>query len=376
MRHRKLFVLGCGGFVGSHLLDHILTTRDESIEGWDVAFHKIAHHVDNDRLSLHQKYLDAETTLGELEPAIEDADAVISLAAICTPADYVASPVRTIRSNFIDAYKVVDLCAKHRKWLIHTSTCEVYGRTIASYVPGEGYPDAELFEQREDTTPLVLGPVTNHRWSYATAKMLFERYVLAHHLESGLPFTIVRPYNWFGPRMDFIPGRDGEGVPRVLACFISALLHGQPLQLVDGGHARRTITYVDDAIDALMLILDQPERSQNQIFNIGNRGAEITISELAHRMRQLAAEITGRRQFLHHPIEEISGERFYGRGYEDCDRRVPDIDKARAQLGWQPRTSLQETLRATLEHYFTVYADPRSAAGLSESGAVVAEPVP
>ena len=188
----------------------------------------------------------------------------------------------------------------------------------------------------------------------------------------GCLFTTIRPYNWFGPRMDFIPGRDGEGIPRVLACFITALLDRQPLQLVDGGTARRTITYIDDAIDALMLILDQPERSQNQIFNIGNRGAEVTIDQLAHLMRELAAEITGRAEFLHHPIEQISSEAFYGVGYEDCDRRVPDVGKAATLLGWEPKTTLRETLRTTIKHYFDAYASPASAGAALEAGSVAA----
>ena len=92
MRRRKLLILGCGGFVGSHLVDRVLGSRDEAIEGWDVTFHKIARHAGNARLSLHQKYIDGDTTISELEPAIEDVDAVFSLAAICTPAEYVASP--------------------------------------------------------------------------------------------------------------------------------------------------------------------------------------------------------------------------------------------------------------------------------------------
>lgn len=172
--------------------------------------------------------------------------------------------------------------------------------------------------------------------------------------------------------MDFIPGRDGEGIPRVLACFVTALLDGQPMQLVDGGSARRTITYIDDAIDALMLILDQPERSQNQIFNIGNRDAEVTISELAHLMRELAAETTGRDEFLHHPLEHVSSETFYGLGYEDCDRRVPDIGKAKTLLGWEPKTGLRETLRPTIKHYFETYASAQSVGTALRSGPVAA----
>lgn len=355
MSKKKVIVLGCGGFVGSHLTDRLLSTGRYQIEGWDISFDKISQHLGDENLSFHQQYIDQDTTYSELDPVIESCDAVFSLAAVCTPAQYVSSPVKTIHSNFIHAYKLIELCAKYRKWLMHTSTCEVYGRTISSYVPGENYTNPDLYEQREDETPLVMGPTINHRWSYATAKQLFERYILAHHQENGLPFTIIRPYNWFGPRMDFIPGRDGEGVPRVLACFMTALLDGKPMQLVDGGDAYRTITYIDDAVEGLLLMLEQPKASQNQIFNVGNRGGEVTMRELALLMRDVAAEITGRREFLEHPIEEISSEKFYGVGYEDCDRRVPSVRKAESRLGWKATTSLRETLRITMKYYFDNY---------------------
>ena len=355
MAKKKVIILGCGGFVGSHLTDRLLASGRYEIEGWDVSFDKISQHLGDDNLTFHQQYVDAKTTFSELEPVIEQCDAVFSLAAVCTPAQYISSPVKTIQSNFIDAYRLIDLCSKYRKWLIHTSTCEVYGRTLSSYVPDENYTNPDLYEQREDETPLVMGPTINNRWSYATAKQLFERYMLAHGQENGLPFTIVRPYNWFGARMDFIPGRDGEGLPRVLACFMTALLDQQPLQLVDGGGAYRTITYIDDAVEALMLMLEKPEGSTNQIFNVGNRGGEVTMKELAHMMREVAAEITGRQEFREHPIEDISAEKFYGTGYEDCDRRVPDIRKAEARLGWKAKTSLRETLRITMKYYFENY---------------------
>jgi UDP-apiose/xylose synthase len=353
---KKILILGCGGFVGSHLTDRLLATGEYQIEGWDVHFDKISQHLGNPNLNFHQQYIDGESTWEALEPIIEQVDAVFSLAAVCTPAQYVSSPVKTIQSNFIDAYALIDLCSKYRKWLIHTSTCEVYGRTLSSYVPGEGYSNPDLYEQREDETPLVMGPTVNQRWSYAAAKALFERYLLAHGQENGLPFTIIRPYNWFGPRMDFIPGRDGDGVPRVLACFMTALLDQQPMQLVDGGDAYRTITYINDAVDALQLMLENPRGSENQIFNVGNReDGEITMKDLAYLMRDVAAEITGREAYRQHPIEEIPGEKFYGTGYEDCDRRVPDIHKAEARLGWKPQTGLRETLAITMKYYFENY---------------------
>ena len=137
-----------------------------------------------------------------------------------------------------------------------------------------------------------------------------------------------------------------------------ALLDGKPMQLVDGGEAYRTITYIDDAVDGLMLMLEQPQNSQNHIFNIGNRGGEVTMRELAHLMREVAAEITDRKEYLEHPIEEVSGESFYGPGYEDCDRRVPDVRKAEGRLGWKAKTSLRETLRITMKFYFDNYGRP------------------
>jgi UDP-apiose/xylose synthase len=136
---------------------------------------------------------------------------------------------------------------------------------------------------------------------------------------------------------------------------MTALLDGKPMQLVDGGHAYRTITYIDDAVDALVAMLEQPDKSQNQIFNVGNRAGEVTIRELAHLMRDVAAEITGKESFRNHPIEEVSGEDFYGKGYEDCDRRVPDVRKAESLLGWKAKTDLRETLRVTMSYYFENY---------------------
>src|SRR5262249_39117947 len=159
----------------------------------------------------------------------------INLAAICNPAAYNTEPLAVIRANFIDVYQLVDLCADCGTWLINFSTSEVYGRTIASYLPGSPYDDPDLYEFSENESALVMGPVTNQRWSYACAKQLLERFIYASHRERGLPFTIVRPLNFFGPRMDYLPGRDGDGIPRVLACFMSALINGRPLQLVDGG---------------------------------------------------------------------------------------------------------------------------------------------
>ena len=354
-KRRKLILLGCGGFIGSHLLDRLLLDDRVRVVGWDTETAKIAGHLDDPKLTFIEGDLHDEAELARFAEEVRDADAVLNLAAICNPAQYNTEPLRVIGSNFIEAYRFVEICARAKTWLIHFSTSEVYGRTISSYLPDNDTGDPALFELDEDTTPLVMGPIANQRWSYACAKQLLERFIYAHHWENGLPFTIVRPLNFFGPRMDFIPGRDGEGIPRVLACFITALLDGTPMQLVDGGRAKRTIVSIHDAVRAILLMLDRPERARNQIFNIGNRDNEVTIAELAERMRGLYAEVTGEPAHRAHPIESVSAKAFYGAGYEDCDRRMPKLDKAKTLLGWTPVVPLDEILRETMRHYFELY---------------------
>lgn len=369
---KTIVLLGCGGFIGSHLLDRLLARGEVRIEGWDPEVRKIAAHLDHPRFRLHRQTLQDPSTARELERAIAEADVVMNLAAICNPAEYNTRPLQVIHANLFEAYRVVQLCAAHRKWLISFSTSEVYGRTLASYLPGRRYDDPSLYELEEDSSPLILGPISHQRWTYACAKQMLERLIFAHHKEHGLPFTIIRPLNFFGPRMDYIPGRDGEGVPRVLACFMTALLDNTPMRLVDGGTARRTIVSIHEAVDAILLMLEHPDRAQDQIFNIGNRHNEVTIAQLADLMRRTYARITGNPAYEHHPLEVVTGREFYGEGYEDCDRRMPRLDKAERLLGWRPRRTVEEILLETMTYYHQCYASGGEARqveqGLSPSG--------
>jgi UDP-apiose/xylose synthase len=352
---RRYLVLGCGGFIGSHLLDRLLADETVSAAGYDLDSTKITKHLANPRFIFHNTCVHDAHVNGALEQSIREADLVLNLAAVCNPSEYNKRPLHVMRQNCFNIIPVLETCCALGKWVIHFSTSEVYGRTIASYLQPDHYPDPRLFEQFEDKTPLIMGPVHNQRWSYATAKQMVERYIYALHTEQGLDFTIVRPFNFFGPRMDYIPGRDGEGVPRVLACFMEALLDGKAMRLVDGGHARRTITSIHDAIDALLLILDNPEAARDQIFNIGNAENELSIAELALLMRDIFADVTGDATVAAHPIETVTSQEFYGEGYEDCDRRVPDMTKANTLLGWSPKRSLEQTLRETITYYYEEY---------------------
>lgn len=353
----RLAVVGCGGFIGSHLLDALLGDETVHIDGWDPRTDKIAGHLSRPNLNVRQNALSTPEELEEFSEVIRSADVVVNLAAICNPSEYNVNPINVIHANFLQPAKIVDVCVAEKKWLLHFSTSEVYGRTIASYTGDTEYSNPDLYELDEDNTPLIMGPIRNQRWSYATSKQLMERYIFGHSKESGLPFTIVRPLNFFGPRMDFIPGRDGEGVPRVLACFMRALLDGQPMQLVDEGRARRTIVSIRDAIRAIVLMLQKPDRAKNQIFNVGNRNNEVTMRELAELMRETYAKCTGDSSYLAHPIVSVSSREFYGEGYEDCDRRMPNLEKARTLLGWEPQLSLRETLFETVSYYYEHYRD-------------------
>lgn len=362
---RRILAIGCGGYVGSHLLDALLPRARIEVEGWDPDDAKIAGHLARSNFSFARRGTAASDAAGALDEAVSRADVVVNLAALCNPAEYNTRPLTTIHTNFIDCLPIVEACARHGRWLVHFSTSEIYGRTLSSYLPDPDAADPALYELHEASTPLVMGPIANQRWTYAAAKQLMERMIYAHHHETGMPFTVIRPLNFFGPRMDYIPGRDGDGVPRVLACFMAALLDGTPMQLVDGGHARRTIVSIADAMRAILAILARPERSQNAFFNIGNPRNELTMRALAELMRSSYARLSGDASACAHPIVEVDAADFYGPGYEDCDRRMPDISAARECLGWEPLDDARTTVEAAMAYYLEQYADlPRPAAAL------------
>ena len=328
---RRIALLGCGGFIGSHLLGGILGRTRAEVLGWDLDAHRIRAHLDDPRFSFFEGDLYEDPLL---EEKLAGCDVIVSLAAICWPSRYSGEGAAVIESNFTQPARLVELAARLGIWLVHFSTSEVYGKT-----------SSERTFLREDDSPFLLGPLHRSRWSYACAKQLLERWIYAHHQESGLRYTLVRPFNFIGPGMDFLPGFEpGEGTPRVLACFLAALLNGTPLKLVEGGSAQRTFLYIDDVVDAVLRMLERPDKAQNQVFNLGHPGNEVSIRELALRMREAFARASGEDAYRDHPCVEVPAGEFYGDGYDDSERRLPDIHKARDLLGWEPRVALDEAL--------------------------------
>jgi len=334
----RIAVLGGGGFLGSHLTAALLD-QGAQVVVLDRSLGKLGRDTtDNPRLRCVAGSVDDGALL---ETSLDGCDAVVSMTALCNPSLYNTVPQDVIRANFLDLLPLVDLCSRKGCWLVHLSTCEVYGR---------GDPSAFL---REDSTPLVLGPVQSERWSYACAKQLLERWIWAQGIHGTLPFTIVRPFNIIGPRMDYLPGIDGEGVPRVLACFMAALLRQEPLPLVDGGQQRRAFASVRDFCDAMLAILRTPGRCQGQIFNVGNADNDISISELARHMVAVYAERHGGDPTL--PCRPVSAQSYYGTGYDDVARRIPDLAYIEARVGWRARISLAEMLPEIVDDYVARY---------------------
>ena len=347
-------ILGAGGFIGSHLVERLAAGCGRRAIAVDISCEKIKHLLPHPNVTFVN--LDISDT-DALAPHIERCGTVILLAALCNPSLYTTVPLAVIEANFTRPFNVLRLCAKLRKRFIYFSTSEVYGRTIAGFTAGDSRlrDDPACYVLSEDRSPMILGPISAQRWSYAAAKQLMERAVYAYGSEHGLEYTIVRPFNFIGPRMDYIPGVDGEGVPRVLACFMEALLSGRPLKLVDGGRNRRCFTYIDDAIDAIVRILERPQQANGRVFNIGNPGNEVTIRELAKKMAALYRELRPACAAAEIQMENVTAREFYGPGYEDSDRRMPDIAKAQKLLGWRPKIDLDAALRRTMASYIEAY---------------------
>ena len=350
---KNICIIGCGGFIGSHLVERFLSENTYKIYGIDLSDRKISNllgHPDFYYLNKNIHEID------QIQPLINKSDCVISLVALCNPSLYNTKPLEVIDVDFIKHLKIVKLCSDLKKWLIHFSTCEVYGKTISWFLENKSEKaNPQYYLLKEDKSPLIMGPIQAQRWSYACAKQLLERIIYAYDFECGLDYTIIRPFNFIGPRMDYIPGVDGKGIPRVLACFMEALLFNKPLKLVDQGISKRCFTYIDDAVDAVNLMIENPDKAKGEIFNIGNPSNDISIKELADLMIDIYKKIKPGIEKTDFNIKEVSSYDFYGKGYEDSDRRVPDISKAMNLLGWRPKTDLNTTLEKTMDYYIKEY---------------------
>jgi len=343
----KLLILGAGGFIGANLTERLLADGIYDVTAIDLSADKLGDLPDREGYTYRQ--LDIRDRSDALENLVRDHDLVVDLVAVANPSLYITRPVEVFELNFTENLRIVEHCLKHDKRIVQFSTCEVYGKTAASILGRD--PGDMPFPFNEDESPLIMGPIRNHRWIYACAKQLLERVLHAYGLERGLNYTIIRPFNFIGPRIDYLPS-ERDGNPRVFSHFMNGLLYGTPMRLVDGGLAYRAYTYIDDAVEGIVRILENPGGvCDRQIFNLGTPENETTIKGLAELMKEIFDEEFRLPGDPFPEIVSVSGEDFYGAGYEDCDRRIPDVTKARTLLGWTSQHDLRSVLRETMRHF-------------------------
>ncbi|MFN6963769.1 MAG: NAD-dependent epimerase/dehydratase family protein [Pyrinomonadaceae bacterium] len=316
----KILITGGAGFIGSHLADrllgegHEITVIDNLSTG---RYSNVAHLEEHDRFRLI-----IDTVLNErlMEELIRETDRVYHMASAVGVRLIMERPVQTIETIFRGTDVVLGFCSRYRKRVLIPSTSEVYGK-------GASVP----FREEDD---LLTGATDKHRWAYACAKTLDEFLALAHWKETRLPAVVVRLFNTVGPRQT---GQYGMVVPR----FVHSAVRGEPIEIHGDGTQSRCFGHVLDVVDGLVKVLETPE-CFGQVINLGN-DEETSIRQLAEK----AIELTGSKSELKFvPYEEV-----YGEGFEDMQRRVPSLEKARRLIGYRPTRSLAEIINDVAADY-------------------------
>jgi len=333
----KVLILGVNGFIGNALTHRIITTTDWHVYGMDLSSSKLEHSLGHPQFH----FIEGDITINKewIEYHVKKCDVVLPLVAIATPATYVKEPLRVFELDFEENLRIVRHCVKYHRRLIFPSTSEVYGMC----------PDPEF---DESSSPLVYGPIDKQRWIYACSKQLMDRVIAAYGQQENLQYTCFRPFNWIGPKLDDIDAAK-EGSSRVLTQFIVNLVTGEPIRLVDGGEQKRCFTWVEDGIDGLMRIIENPGGvCDGEIFNLGNPHNECSVADLAAKLAKIHDAHRADLEVFHPSrLEPVSAEGYFGKGYQDMVARKPAIKKAESLLGWHPGTSLDEALERTYDAF-------------------------
>ncbi|MEK6320334.1 MAG: GDP-mannose 4,6-dehydratase [Acidobacteriota bacterium] len=316
----KVLITGGAGFIGSHLAERLLARGDEVHLLDDLSTGSIENIVlikNHPNLTYHIDTIRNYRLTAEL---VDNCDIVYHLAAAVGVRLIVESPVSTIETNIRGTDIVLSLAAKKRKRVVITSTSEVYGKR--NRVP---------FSEDDD---LVMGPTNKGRWSYACSKAIDEFLAIAYWKEKRVPTVIARLFNTVGPRQT---GRYGMVIPN----FVQQALTGQDITVYGDGTQTRCFTHVSDVIGALIAIAEHPQ-AVGEVYNIGS-DHEISMLELAERIKHLT-ESASNIVFL--PYDEA-----YEAGFEDMMRRVPDISKIRALIGYKPKVDLDAMLTSIIDYH-------------------------
>ena len=336
-RRTRVLILGVNGFIGNHLTERLLQDDNFEVYGLDIGSDAISRFLDEPRfhfvegdISIHSEWI---------EYHIKKCDVVLPLVAIATPIEYTRNPLRVFELDFEENLKIIRDCVKYKKRIIFPSTSEVYGMCTDQHFD-------------EDHSNLVVGPINKQRWIYSVSKQLLDRVIWAYGEKEGLRFTLFRPFNWMGPRLDNLNAAR-IGSSRAITQLILNLVEGSPIKLIDGGAQKRCFTDIRDGIEALFRIIENKHNNcDGQIVNIGNPENEASIKELAEHL--LAS-------FERHPLRdrfppfagfrEVESSSYYGKGYQDVEHRKPSIKNARRLLDWTPTVAMDTTIDNTLDFF-------------------------
>ena len=309
-----ILITGGAGFIGSHLAD-VLLARGDFVAVLDDLSTGSPHNIQG--LQEHPRFSFTKESLRNaqvLDRLASRADAIVHLAAAVGVQLVLERPTEAIETNVLGTHAALAAARRYGCHTLMASTSEVYGKSAA--LP---------FSEEDD---LLLGPSSRSRWGYAASKLLDEFLGLAAHQEFGLPVTIMRFFNVVGPRQS---GRYGMVMPR----FVNQALRAQPLTVFGDGGQSRCFCHVSDIVRALLALLDRPTTTAGQIYNIGSDD-EVTIAHLAEKVIERTGSTSS--------IRYIPYKQAYAPGFEDMRRRVPDITKVGAAIGWAPVYLLPDIL--------------------------------
>ena len=308
----KYLITGGAGFIGCHLAEK-LVARGDHVVIFDNLSTGSAFNLSGikENMSIQEgNILDKILT----DKLVSESDFVVHLAAALGVFNIVNKPLESLKTNLQGSEVVLEASDKHRKPVLVASTSEIYGKN-----------DKVPLNEEDDR---IIGHPLKSRWSYSEAKAVDESLAYFYYLENKLPIRIVRFFNTVGPRQ---VGQYGMVVPR----FVSAALKNEPLSVYGSGDQIRCFCHIDDAVRALLLVMDS-DKAVGEVFNVGNN-QQISIMELAKRV----IELTGSSS----TIEKIAYEKAYPEGFEDMQRRVPDISKINKVLGWTPKINLDQIIK-------------------------------
>jgi len=313
----NILITGGGGFVGSHLAEaEILAGNDVTVIDTAPPDKIPVKIMNNGHLHYMKHDMLNPVVLGGL---MEWCDMVYHFAAIADPQIYCDHPEKVLRLDLEGSQLIIKMAYEMQKKIVFSSTSEIYGKNPK--VP---------WSEDDDR---VLGSTSKNRWSYSSSKAAAEHYCHAYGT-LGLKFVILRFFNFYGPRLDFI------GTGRVMTCFLEKFLKGMPVEVVEPGDQTRCFTYISDGIDGIRKAAHSPEAEQGT-FNIGTN-REISMWELASLMKKIGK--------FDSEIKLIPAEKKYGKGYDDIFRRIPNCARIMS-LGWEPKVSLEEGIIKTIESF-------------------------